>query len=202
MATEWARLAFDEEFISPVGEERSDPPSSESSEAAPVEILASSLLTSSSENRTAGGRARLDDTTQETVLAAKSLFKAVGQVAFTLRRTSSERLGCCGLLPLRGGGRPPRVLQWAMPEHRFPPPWSVEETDAKFIVRDANGQTLAYVYCEDQTGAKWWRAAGSRVELLAWPTTIISLSFVREWPPGTNDLSASQQPVVHGRERL
>jgi hypothetical protein len=24
-----------------------------------------------------------------------------------------------------------------MPERRFPPPWSVEETDACFIVRDA-----------------------------------------------------------------
>jgi hypothetical protein len=29
-----------------------------------------------------------------------------------------------------------------MPEHRFPPPWTVEETDACFIVRDANGQAL------------------------------------------------------------
>ena len=35
----------------------------------------------------------------------------------------------------------------AMPEpRRFPPPWSVEGTDACFIVRDANGQALAYVY--------------------------------------------------------
>jgi hypothetical protein len=48
MATEWARLAFNEEFISRVGE-RIDPPSSESSEATPVEIPASSLLTSSSD---------------------------------------------------------------------------------------------------------------------------------------------------------
>jgi hypothetical protein len=29
---------------------------------------------------------------------------------------------------------------------RFPPPWSVEETDACFIVRDGKGQALAYVY--------------------------------------------------------
>jgi hypothetical protein len=29
---------------------------------------------------------------------------------------------------------------------RFPPPWSVEETDGCFIGRDANGQALAYVY--------------------------------------------------------
>ena len=28
---------------------------------------------------------------------------------------------------------------------RFPPPWSVEETDACFIVRDHNGQALAWV---------------------------------------------------------
>jgi hypothetical protein len=38
-----------------------------------------------------------------------------------------------------------------MPEHRFPPPWSVDEADAKldrrcFIVRDANGQARAFVY--------------------------------------------------------
>jgi hypothetical protein len=31
---------------------------------------------------------------------------------------------------------------------RFPPPWSVEEMDACFIVRDHNGQALAYVYFE------------------------------------------------------
>ena len=30
----------------------------------------------------------------------------------------------------------------------FPPSWIAEETDACFIVRDANGQALAYVYVE------------------------------------------------------
>jgi hypothetical protein len=40
------------------------------------------------------------------------------------------------------------------PARRFPPPWSVEETDACFIVRDANGQALAYVYFEDQPGRR------------------------------------------------
>ena len=38
------------------------------------------------------------------------------------------------------------------PVRRFPPPWSVEETDACFIVRDANGQALAYV-CRQEKGA-------------------------------------------------
>ena len=37
----------------------------------------------------------------------------------------------------------------------FPPPWTVEDKDAYFIVRDHNGRALAYVYAEDErTGAK------------------------------------------------
>jgi hypothetical protein len=35
-----------------------------------------------------------------------------------------------------------------MGDRHFPPPWSVEENDARFIVKDANGQALAYVYFE------------------------------------------------------
>jgi hypothetical protein len=38
--------------------------------------------------------------------------------------------------------------------HRFPPPWTAEETDACFIVRDANGQALAYVYFEEEPGRR------------------------------------------------
>ena len=41
-----------------------------------------------------------------------------------------------------------------MTARRFPPPWSVEETDACFIVRDANRQALAYVYFEDEPGRR------------------------------------------------
>jgi hypothetical protein len=37
---------------------------------------------------------------------------------------------------------------------RFPPPWSVEETDACFIVKDGAGQKLAYVYFEDEPGRR------------------------------------------------
>jgi hypothetical protein len=32
-----------------------------------------------------------------------------------------------------------------LPERRFPPPWTAEETEACYIVRDANGQALAYM---------------------------------------------------------
>jgi hypothetical protein len=38
---------------------------------------------------------------------------------------------------------------------RFPPPWSVEEhNDACFIVKDADGQRVAYVYFEDEPGRR------------------------------------------------
>ena len=35
---------------------------------------------------------------------------------------------------------------------RFPPPWIIEEANACFIVRDRNGQALAYVYFEEEPG--------------------------------------------------
>jgi hypothetical protein len=37
---------------------------------------------------------------------------------------------------------------------RFPPPWTVEETDACFIVKDHAGQSLAYVYFEGEPGRR------------------------------------------------
>ena len=41
-----------------------------------------------------------------------------------------------------------------MPARRFPPPWSVEEQPACFVVRDHGGQALAYVYFEDEAGRR------------------------------------------------
>jgi hypothetical protein len=37
---------------------------------------------------------------------------------------------------------------------RFPPPWSVEERPACFIVNDASGQGIAYVYYEEESGRR------------------------------------------------
>src|SRR5690348_11557943 len=49
--------------------------------------------------------------------------------------------------------RRPRIgtlIKLAMPERHFPPPWSVEELDNCFVVKDANGQALAYMYFEKE----------------------------------------------------
>jgi endo-1,4-beta-D-glucanase Y len=38
---------------------------------------------------------------------------------------------------------------------RFPPPWTIEEhNNACFIVKDATGQALAYVYFEEEPGRR------------------------------------------------
>jgi hypothetical protein len=41
-----------------------------------------------------------------------------------------------------------------MPARRFPPPWTVDELDACFVVRDHNGQALVYVYFEEEPGRR------------------------------------------------
>jgi hypothetical protein len=67
-----------------------------------------------------------------------------------------------GLFKIRGrknafGGLPTRLRHGTLTgdelgvmmrpdaERRFPPPWSVEEQDACFVVRDHSGQALAYI---------------------------------------------------------
>jgi hypothetical protein len=42
------------------------------------------------------------------------------------------------------------------PTRRFPPPWSIVENPKSFVVTDATGQPLTYIYFEDERG----RAAG------------------------------------------
>jgi site-specific recombinase XerD len=56
-----------------------------------------------------------------------------------------------------------------VPPRRFSPPWTVEETAPCFIVRDHNGQALAFVYCEDDPGrrdaAKLLARAGAEAKI-------------------------------------
>jgi len=37
---------------------------------------------------------------------------------------------------------------------RFTPPWDIEDNGSCFIVRDANGQALSYVYYENELGRR------------------------------------------------
>ena len=47
-----------------------------------------------------------------------------------------------------------RERQKDLKPRRFPPPWSVDELEACFVVRDHNGQALAYVYFEEEPGRR------------------------------------------------
>jgi hypothetical protein len=46
--------------------------------------------------------------------------------------------------------RAERRYHWIMPKRRFPPPWSIDEQTESFIVKDATGLPIAYVYFEDE----------------------------------------------------
>jgi hypothetical protein len=52
--------------------------------------------------------------------------------------------------------KPPQLAAClaAVTPRRFPPPWTVEDQPACFVVRDHNGQQLAYVYFEDEPGRR------------------------------------------------
>ena len=61
--------------------------------------------------------------------------------------------GCCFLTYCGDERDTLRIMTEAI--RRFPPPWSVEEyNDACFIVRDHDGQQLAYVYYEEEPGRR------------------------------------------------
>jgi hypothetical protein len=47
-----------------------------------------------------------------------------------------------------------KLVSKTLNPRRFPPPWSVEDIGAAFVVRDQSGQQLAYVYFEDEPGRR------------------------------------------------
>jgi hypothetical protein len=62
-----------------------------------------------------------------------------------------------GLLESLNGGRStvsPLAMPAAVKPRRFPPPWSVEELKACFVVKDSAGQKLAYIYFEEEPGRR------------------------------------------------
>ena len=48
--------------------------------------------------------------------------------------------------PIAGNHKKKGPLDRAMAKRRFLPPWSVEDIDAAFVVKDGSGQKVAYVY--------------------------------------------------------
>jgi hypothetical protein len=61
---------------------------------------------------------------------------------------------------------------------RFPPPWSIEESSACFIVRDNNKQALAYVYYENEPGRRSTAKLLTRDEAFLIAVTIAKLPSV------------------------
>ena len=41
-----------------------------------------------------------------------------------------------------------------MTARRFPPPWSIEDNGACFVVKDRGRQKIAYVYYEEEPGRR------------------------------------------------
>jgi len=58
------------------------------------------------------------------------------------------------LNPLDAGALVPTQTPPAAMARHFPPPWSVEEQAACFVVRDANKQALGYFYFEEEPGRR------------------------------------------------
>jgi hypothetical protein len=65
---------------------------------------------------------------------------------------------------------------------RFPPPWTVEETDACFIVRDHNGQALSYIYLEIEPGRRSAAKLLAKDEARRIAANIAKLSGLLGWP--------------------
>ena len=51
--------------------------------------------------------------------------------------------------------------------HRFAPPWSVEERDGRFVIRDGNGRAMSCVYFKDLRGRATLYTRGEAQHLAA-----------------------------------
>jgi hypothetical protein len=63
-------------------------------------------------------------------------------------RDKAKPLVCCA------NGFAVNMPSASMPSRRFPPPWSVDELEACFVVKDSAGKKLAFVYFENEPGRR------------------------------------------------
>ena len=71
------------------------------------------------------------------------------------------------------------------PARRFQSPWTIDEMPACFVVRDREGQALAYVYFEEEPGRRSsanllgkddaWRIAANIAKLPSVPREILNV---------------------------
>ena len=71
-----------------------------------------------------------------------------------------------------------RAIMKPCPQRRFPSPRSIEERQESFIVKDANGQELAYLYFENEPGRRSSAKLLSRDQAFLIAVTIAKLPSV------------------------
>jgi len=105
--------------------------------------------------------AHLASQTQNYRRRTTSFWQPASTAALTItQRTSAEawltcRINCCEKPRARilDRGEAANAVNMEQ-QRRSPRPWSVDETEACFIVRDKSDQALAYVYFEDEPGRR------------------------------------------------
>jgi hypothetical protein len=61
-----------------------------------------------------------------------------------------------------------------MTDRRFPPPWSIEDTGAAFIVNDSTGQKLGYFCYEEEPGRRSTAKLLTKDERSTWQSCLNS----------------------------